>query len=1063
MRAKRLILFLTSLLALSACSGKNDSSGSTESGATPTRPEEVQTIEELLSAEKINLINLRGASTFDLLEGDRFVELYTESAKGTLTYSLVSMLTGEEIPLTSNIVNFLEVGKQYYVAVIYDNYDGKTAPLYAYYVDFYDENDPFVWNTYNYRDDLENIMVKADFHDDDAIFNADINDYVKATSYNPQATTISAGIGPDGEPGDFYRIHSSEAGYLGYAEGVLINFAPLHSKKYYRLFDDAEYEIQFDFLLRGSHGIDKGTGVDVPDDEVFCSFSTISQKPSSADHEQAYNRYDFYGIDRLKHITLPVSDYFGANPKLVELKETRPNTKTGWSWMIDKEDIWASNYPTAGSLTHMLETDVYIGNFTITRTKYESEDLGLIDVKTQGSINLANHSAASYELYSLFGGDPKFVRSFDETTLSLEALRGHYRVDAVDASANIVSQITFDAYHSDESIEWGVNPKVSSSVLWGTYDETESRNVTLEVANKSRIPELTEETGEFYKISSPIPEEFHATNFMPAPMHSNAYYEEFADELIEYGMSYKVLVDDADGTLPLYNASIKHDYLKTDPDYDSIVLNPHNSGTYPVKFCFYEYVGGEMYERFLSLDILYQCWKAYCAAIEVTADTNNIVAGASLVSITTHRSNVEKGLTYYVGDLQTFHFDPETKLRYADIQPNAIPEGTNIRSDEERVDFSQYLGAANAKWLRKYGTADRLDVVLKKNGADFANVHSLDLPIAGNLTQGNYAISASISGYEILNGHFGVYDYDPDLEGLDLSNDVGTTATLVDVSSATSFAFENLVGLSAGNAAAIQAKPGLVSYTLTSPIAQDVEAAGTSIAVSAVQKTVYHLELKIKSFVMFSGDLDFYDSTVIRDSDWLYLNEPHLEVRGSAWEISHVTTVPWHGINGSFTKMERPAGNTEDSAVQVSLHPMHSLAYYRLPAVSAYFQNKQLEYHAYGYATNGTSYYSQDNGYWLHNILAARHNQDWLVNADEGFNISTGSDVPTAYPDGTQGHYYFSFFLKGYDKFRQGTDPAYVLFGMVGDGAYITTPQNGSRYTGFALDIYIGNFEVKNI
>ena len=59
-------------------------------------------ISDYLTSEKINLINLKGESTFDLLKGDRYISLYLEDAKGPLSYSLISMVSGEETLLSSN-------------------------------------------------------------------------------------------------------------------------------------------------------------------------------------------------------------------------------------------------------------------------------------------------------------------------------------------------------------------------------------------------------------------------------------------------------------------------------------------------------------------------------------------------------------------------------------------------------------------------------------------------------------------------------------------------------------------------------------------------------------------------------------------------------------------------------------------------------------------------------------------------------------------------------------------------------------------------------------------------
>lgn len=1056
---KRFLMIATTL-ALCSCASpdSNHSTGNSSSDSSSTIGPE-HTIEEHLLSEKINLINLKGKTTFDLLDGDRYVELYTETAKGTLSYSLISLIDGSETDLSSSVVDFSSTPKQYYVAVIYDNWNGIKDPIYAYYVDFYDENDPFEWNSFNYSDDTKNIMVKVDFHDDDHVFSADTNDYIKAISYNAKATTVIAGEGPNGEKGNYYRIHSDPAGYLGYAEGVLINFAPLHSKSYYRLFDDAEYEISYDIFIEGSNGIDQKTGIDVPEEEIYCALTTISEKPGTGENKQSYNRAQYYGVGGWKHVVLPVKDYYGANPKLVELKETMPNTKVGWSWMVDKEDLWCSDYPKKNSMNYMLETDVYIGNFMITRTKYNEIDYGLIDVANTSLIDLSSFSGERYELYKENEtGKRVFVKEFNEENLDISSLRGMHCIDVFDGSDSLLCKIKFDSYKSGEMLEWGEDAVASSSILWGVYDGVESQNVMLEKVSAENESKLSGQTGSFYKVSCPVPPTEHALNFLPSPIHSKDYYDLFGDSLMEYGIRYKVMVDSDGGNLPLYNASIKHDYTSSDADYDSIVKNPHNSGTWPIKFCFYEYSSDVWLERTLSLDVLYECYEAYRSAIKDLEDTNNVVAGSSLVSVTTHRSRQGGNLLYYVGGLNIFRYDMDEKLRYSDIKPSSIPEGASFRSDVDSIDLTQYISASNLRLLNKYGNEETIEVLVTKSGTTTNVYHSPILQIADSLSKGTYSVSLSLGGYPMLEGTILIYDYDPELDGFDLSFNSSSSTSMCDVNEVSLIELNGLPDLSSGNIAAMNSRPDLVNYALRSPIAEDVIGNGISIDINTLEKTVYTVEIFIKEFQIYQGEIDVFDIRNIAVDDWLNLSTPHVENNSEAFIVSRETYVPYHGLNGDFIKIEKAANDARNGNVNITLHPVHSKSYYEKEEVNSFFSSKMITFKAYGYATDGTHYYGVDDGYYLSNILATRHDQEWLVGGD-GSNISPGL-VPSSYPDGKHGVCYFSIFVNNYDMFRKGDDASVALFGMSGAGAKLVRT-DGSEVSNLGFAIYVGEFKVE--
>ena len=1057
----KFLVFLICPLLISSCNLFKKSSNENNQEQEEQKEEVTKEyrISDFLTSEKINLIDLNGKTTYDLSKGDKFINLYTEDAKGPLSYSLISMVTGKETFVESNIVDFSKVQKAYYVVGIYQEVNNKKLPIYAYYADFYDKNDDFVWNTFNYNDDIDQIMVKGDARDDNSEFNVDTNDYYRATNAHPQATTVTAGKGVDGEPGNFYQIHSSEAGYLGYAEGVLINFAPLHSSSYYRLFDEDEYELSYDLYIKGGNGIDQKTGVNVNEEDIYCLFATISEKPSGADFEQPYNRYQYYGVNSWKRVTLPVKDYFSSNSHLEEVKKTHSNTKTGWKWMVDKESIWGSDVPVVSSLTNVFETDVFIGNFQIKRTHYHVEDLGLIDKKTTSNLDLSAYENSTFELYRLSNGNEVFVKQFSEQQLALSSYEGQYIV-RVNKNGSLDSKISFDVFNSDDQPIWGDDPTGCITTLWGQYEDYETSNMTLDVLDNSTVDLLKDKTAKYYKLGYTTTDFFRAINFMPAPIHSDAYYQRYANSLADYGISFEMLINDNNGEVPWINGSVKQDYTPSSDDYYYIVTNIHNSGTYPIKYIHSEYNTNNIYSYTLSLDVLYECWNSYNNAIEHRDNTNDVVAGSSLVSIATNRvPEVGKYIEYYVGNINYFKYNLNDKFAYLNISPNTLPTGVSIKDNEESYNLSTYLDEKNLAIYNKYKDSVTTSLTLSQNGVVKYSFNSISFKTKDTVEAGNYELKLTFNGYDLLTGNIYVYHYDAELDGLEIVSDISNSTNLVNVASSTSFSLLNLLDLSECNKSVMSEKSSWISYTLTNKFETEVSANSLSIDLTGVQKTIYDIVVKIKGFKLYTGKIDFYDLTSITDSDWFNVNNVNVYTDNNVLTVSNETYVPHHGINGSYVKITNPNNPGQIGSFVVSLAPTHSKEYYNLDAVKTYFNSKELSYKALGYTFDGSSY-SSDDKYMLKNIAAARNDQSWLVLSDGG-NFTLPSDAPLRVPDGTHGHLYFTNFVKMYDEYVKYNNATYSILGMTTTGMQLLC--NGELCTGLEFSIFVGNFAISNL
>lgn len=1058
-KINKLLISLLFPLLLTSC--QNNKTPIDDGGQDQEEEETIKEyrISDFLTSEKINLIDLDGKTTYDLLKGDRFIRLYTEEAKGPLSYSLISMVTGKETHFNSNIIDFSEIQKAYYVVGIYQEINNKKLPLYAYYADFYDKNDDFVWNTFNYQDDIDQIMVKGDARDDNSEFNADTNDYYRATNCNPQATYVVAGKGLNGEPGNYYRIHSDEAGYLGYAEGVLINFAPLHSPLYYRLFDEDEYELSYDLYISGGEGIDQRTGVSVAEEDIYCLFATISEKPSGSDFEQPYNRYQFYDVNSWKRVTLPVKDYFSSNPHLEEIKNTYTNTKTGWKWMIDKESIWGSDKPVVSSLTNVLETDVYIGNFEIKRTHYRTDELGLIDKKETANLDLSTYGDVSFELYCLSNGNEVFLKEFTEKQLPLADLEGQHIIRVL-KNGSLQCKISFDAFNSDSQPVWGDDPTGCITTLWGQYEEYETSNMVLDVLNNSTVDLLKDKTGKYYKLGYTTTDYFRAINFIPAPIHSEAYYQRYSDSLSDYGISFEMLINNNNGEIPWINGSVKQDYTSSSDDYYYITTNIHNSGTYPIKYIHSEYNTNTIYSYTLSLDVLYQCWNSYNNAIEHRNNTNDVVAGSSLVSIATNRvPEVGKYIEYYVGNINYFKYDLDDKFAYLNITPNELPEGVSIKDNEEGFDLSSYLDERNLGIYNKYEDTVDVSLTLSQNSVTKYTFDSISLKTKDTVEPGNYELKLTLNGYNMLFGNIYVYHYDAELDGLDIVSDLSTSTNMVDLTSSTTFSLLDLLDLSECNKQAMNEKSSLISYSLTNKFLTSVTANSMTIDLSQIEESIYDITVMIKGFKLYTGKIDFYDLTNIGNSDWFNTNNVNVYTDNDVLTVSNETYVPHHGVSGSFVKITNPNNAGQTGSFVVTVAPTHSKEYYNFQAVRSYFNNKELAYTALGYTYNGSAY-SSDDRYMLKNIAAARNDQSWLVNSDGG-NYTLPSDAPLRVPDGTHGHLYFSNFVKMYDQYVKGNNATYSVIGMSTTGMQLL--YNGELCTGIEFSIFVGNFTVKSI
>lgn len=580
-----LTLGLTACSSCSSCGKKPDSDNPKPDDGTITESQTVKKIKEALEYQDIVMVDLDGAKTYDLQNVIPDYDLdYLEDIDGTLVWELLPMNDGTRgYSSNSSIVDFNTVDKAYYAVVVYDDYNGVKTPIYAIYADFYDRYDGFVWNDYTYTDaDTNKIILKSDVISTDATILYDIDRYYADTT---TATTVTAGIGPDGTAGNWYKIESNTSDLLGYSEGVWATFAPKHSRDYYVKYYNLNYEISYSYAIYGEDFFTIKDGTPVSAENVYGVYVTSVGK-ANATASESYKRYQFGApfngtTLRVASSTVSLNSY----------------TNEDWYYMFHKEFRWFQSNAQGGEELYAGKTTVYFGNFSIkatTEPKVETDDLGLIDVKKTTSINIKDKltDAEYYTIFKVTGNISTELTDFDYSsdTIDLTKLNGYYVVKGYNKYHEIIKQVKFDVYKSSV-LEWGSDIRfemVNGSGVTGKLVDIATDNAELG------------RTGEYMKVTRDSESAGAVGVLTVQPIHSKAYYEMFGDDLDKVKISYDFYVE-AQSSQTDKKIIIMNNFVAQDDNFDAVDFKFKHNQIFTFKWD----------SRTVSLSMLIEYWDRY--------------------------------------------------------------------------------------------------------------------------------------------------------------------------------------------------------------------------------------------------------------------------------------------------------------------------------------------------------------------------------------------------------------------------------------------------------------------
>ncbi len=185
-----------------------------------------------------SLVDVDGKTQYDLL--DAFSTANKENLQefaenGDLSWTLDAVFGAERYELTDNsVLNLQTVKKQYYNVTLTWNYGDGEMTLVEGWIDLYDINDGFVWNTM----DMANVSLKAE-------------NGTAATA----RTSVEKVTSAKDKTGEYFKITSGSLTATSNTEGTeAYNFTvlPSHSHAYYTLPAWEGYKLQFEAYIEAS-------------------------------------------------------------------------------------------------------------------------------------------------------------------------------------------------------------------------------------------------------------------------------------------------------------------------------------------------------------------------------------------------------------------------------------------------------------------------------------------------------------------------------------------------------------------------------------------------------------------------------------------------------------------------------------------------------------------------------------------------------------------------------------------------------------------------------------------
>lgn len=549
------LAFASACSIIAGCGGGSDSSkgsssvGGGESSSSSAEPVTLNKVEDLLANKTVTLVDLDGATTYDLstlMTEDEQTAI--DAATGTVTWALEPVHYGSAYSDASSTISFASVSKAYYKVIAYETIAEGNNPIAATYVDFYDKNDGFVWNTYNGKDDFDKIdMVGTAITDEE--------DKTIILGYeDPSNTTITSVTDPSfGGKGDWYCFDFSTAD-SGHTKDVWITLSPLHSPEYCALYTEEGWQVMYDFYIEVGDGIARddvddiwNAGDELSDyDGDYYPYGAFSIFGGYYKGTESYTRRQIM-LKEQQTIVMPISSYANAD----------------WVYMIHFEDIGYANSESKWSVINYKTAKLYIGNVQVVApfdavvggealidtTSTETYDVTkLLDTLTaEQKAEYDEHAKLgelAWTLTSRFGTKV----TLSDTTVKVADFEQMY-YDVTVSLKNVSSMVLFeggiDFYDSSKTeIELFTVAEGTGALtgIWG--DMSQKRKIgSLEVVEIKGTDAEDENhaSGNYFKYTS---KDVRAT-FFPLPIHGKTYYEMFRDK--NYTISFDIYVEvDAD-------------------------------------------------------------------------------------------------------------------------------------------------------------------------------------------------------------------------------------------------------------------------------------------------------------------------------------------------------------------------------------------------------------------------------------------------------------------------------------------------------------------------------------
>lgn len=397
-----------------------------------------------------------------------------------------------------------------------------------------------------------------------------------------------------------------------------------------------------------------------------------------------------------------------------------------------------------------------------------TKDLGLVNVAETAALDLSEY--ASYlgenDLYLTATGEAAEA-TVSENALSLAGLNGAYTLRL--ASENGVAELTFDAYDATQGVEWNTVSAKTGAVTARAAGETLSAT-SVTVVDGENVPAGRTVNGSAFQINGAS--EAFAFNFLP--LHTGAYYNEYAEKYCGWGMQmtfdYFVAAEQGENATTAI-ATTMVGFANTDT-WTEINVGEWYSVTVPFSYMingenlfetdgnFYQTYGGA-----LRGDNACTAAEWYFANFVITYET--VIAGETLADLNGASTveeallteeqqqafalfNTEGTLVWNIGGKTSFDVN-ELEGVY-ETKAVLTKDGKEISLYEGVVDF--YNSADGMVWVPKNNLSTD-DVYLKKTNAQVA----IAAEIPAGLTGEEYFYITSDDLTENKNFLFSVYSH----------------------------------------------------------------------------------------------------------------------------------------------------------------------------------------------------------------------------------------------------------------------------------------------------------------